>query len=214
MSGKQIYFAIDFLAAVAEEGDGWQSVDLSFPVCAVCGRRRLPFMNRYHVRDDDVVRVDAGMWGYVDHPLLECAGIMLAREDVANALTESGLTGFEIRKASVSRLDNELRETSLPEYHWVVVTGRCDITPIWERVVGSCDSCGAVLTERVYKTTRSWALQATDPHGVDVCRTREASAGILVSARLRDFLVRQDPRVAEIANFMPVAFVEREADAV
>src|SRR5688572_15997743 len=102
MHGDQTYFTVDFLEAPAEEGDGWQSVSLSFPVCPICRRRRLPFMRQYHVPDDGVVRVDAGIWGFVDHPLVQCAGILLAREDVANALAESGLSGFEIRNASVS----------------------------------------------------------------------------------------------------------------
>jgi len=214
MPSDETYFTMDFLEAPAEEGDGWQSVSLSSPACPVCGRRRLPFMHQYYVTDDGVVRVDAGIWGFVDHPLVQCAGILLAREDVANSLAESGLTGFEIRNASVGRLDDEAQERSLPEYRWVVVTGRCDITPIWERVMGSCDSCGVVLTERVDETTRAWSLQAIHPHGVDVCRAREASAGILVSSRMRDFLVRHDPRVAEIASFKPVGLVERAAGLV
>jgi hypothetical protein len=214
MPGEQTYFTLDFAEAPAEEGDDWQSVELSPDKCAVCDRRRLPYANRFHVPDDGVLRTDAGVWGFADHALLLCAGILLAREDVAGALVESGLTGFELREASVSRLDDEAQAESLPRYRWVVITGRCDTTPIWERVVGSCSACGVALTEKVNRTTRSWALEATHPPDVDICRAREASAGVIVSGRIRDVLLRHDPRVADIVAFKPVAFAEPSGGAV
>jgi hypothetical protein len=213
MTREQSYFTID-VKSPAEEGDGWQYVDFSAAACADCGRRPLPYRNSFHVPDDMVIRADVGVWGFTDDPLLECAGILLVREDVADVLVASGLTGFELQAASVSRLDDELRDQSLPDYRWVVVTGRCDTTPIWERVVGRCDTCGTALAERVERTTRSWALQSTHPSGVDICRAREASAGLIVSGRFKDVLFRHDPRAVDVATFKPVAFAESDGGSV
>ena len=213
MTRDQAYFTIDFKSP-AEEGNSWQYVDLSAAVCLDCGLRPLPYRNRFHVPDDMVVRADAGVWGYAEPPLLECAGILLARDDVAAVLAANGLTGFEFRAASVSRLDDGQGDQTLLSYRWVVVTGRCDTTPIWQRVVGCCDTCGTALTESVERTTRSWALQAVHPSGVDICRARETCVGVIVSGRFKDLLVRHDPRAAEVATFKPVAFAASDGSSV
>lgn len=204
MADEGKFFKLDFHEP-GEPGDEWQCHLLPSATCAVCGRRPLPYGSRFRVPDDDVLRVDGGFWGFRDHPLLECTGIVLAREDIAEALAQSGLTGFEFRDALVSRLDDEPKDRPLPTYRWLVVTGRCEVTPIWERAVGSCDACGAQLTERVNRTTRSWALQKIYPPEPDVCRAREGIAGVIVSNRFRALLIRLDPRVTEALTFKPVA---------
>lgn len=213
MLGRQTYFTLDFSEVLAEEGDHWQSVELPSTKCAGCGLRNLRYANRFYVPDDKILRADAGVWGFTDDALLLCADILLTREDIARVLVDSRLTGFELREASASRLDDAAQVDSLPTYRWILITGRCETTPIWERVVGSCSACGAALTERVNRTTRSWALEATYPPEVDICRARDASAGVIISGRFRDVLLRHDPRVADVVAFKPVAFVEAAGGA-
>jgi hypothetical protein len=57
-------------------------------------------------------------------------------------------------------------------------------------------------------------LETTHPPDVDICRAREASAGVVVSGRFRDVLLRHDPRVADVVAFKPVAFAEASGGAI
>lgn len=206
---KENYYKIDFVQHPAEEGDSWVSTPRV--LCKSCNRHVVPFANLFPTREDEVAHVDVGVWGFVEDPLVYCAGIVIVRIDIADILGNSRLTGFQFRNATVNRLDGDDRLADSRDshrYRWMYITGRCAAIDVWRRVVGVCTGCGVALTEPCNNPTRFPRIRETFPTDVDICRAREDAAGILVSKRFRDFCLSGFAEVNKTVRFLPVEWAD------
>jgi hypothetical protein len=199
------HYHLEFVQHPAEEGERWKPKTRN--TCPACGLKFLPFSNRFPVLDDQIERVHAGFWDWLDHPFVYVAGVVLVRSGIDDRLGKSGLGGFSFRWAEVSLLESG-DEKPLPEYKWMVVEGRCLAHGVWERVVATCSSCGSPITERVSSNQRRIRLRETLPDGIDVARGLEDAVGVIVSERFFDFCRAEVPGIDDVVRFIPVPVEE------
>lgn len=194
------YYRLEFKRHVAEEGEGWQKRERV--VCSRCGLRVVPFLKDFPVPEDAVERVDAALFEPVDEPFVYVAGLLLAREEAVVLLGRANLRGFSVRDAHVGVIGDA--EAPVPRYRWLVIEGRCVTSDVWDRVLDVCSLCGTPRTERFTATQRLIRLIQEPTDGADLCRGREAAAGIFVSQRFRDVVTEGLPGLDDTMEFQPL----------
>jgi len=197
--GTEQAYRLEWLRAPGVEGDAWRSVPRL--ICAACGRRYVAGVTGYTTPDDAVAEVDIGLYEPLTDSLMAVAGIVVCRRDLATLVRSAGLSGFEVRAATV-RLVRGGQGEPIPIYDWLAVTARCEVGPMWTEPQGMCPTCHCIVERPITRPQRSVTLRR--PLEASVCRAREAAAGILVDERFRNLCVEAEPDVARCVSFVPV----------
>ncbi len=203
--GTEQAYRMEWRGAPAVEGDHWRSAPRL--LCRACGRRYVAAIVGYSTPDDEVAQVDVGLHEPTTDPFMAVPGVVVCRRDVGALLRSAGLSGFELRPATVSLLEGATVER-LPPYDWLAVTGRCDVAPIWTEDVGVCDACQQVLERPFTQQQRSVCLR--QPLRASVCRARERAAGVLVDEQFRNLCLEAVPDVEGRVTFAPVTVAWEE----
>jgi hypothetical protein len=186
-----------------DEADGFEYRWDEKRRCAACGQDRVPIRDHFHVPEDDVKAVELRSREHITDQLFIGAHMLVATRAFANAMHESGITGFELRDASIMLQKEDESQGRMTDFAWILVTGRCDTNDVWTKVVSACPDCGAVKRSRFPRATRAiWLLPPRPPE--DLSRPAEAAVGIIVSERFKEFVLARWPSATDGIAFQPL----------
>lgn len=185
------FFAIDFATAPATEGEGFEY--FTRVTCDDCGLRAVPISSQYLVPEDTVSKLHLETEDSELPDIFEAAEMLVSNTEVAQRLSAKAISGFEIRPLQITNYETD---RTVNDYVWLAVTGRCETTPVWHKVVSRCTTCGMEKTEPVNTTTRIAKILNPLPT-TDIFRSREPSVGIIVSDKVRDLFLAAFPGQVE-----------------
>ncbi|MFT5095735.1 MAG: ribosomal protein L37E [Porticoccaceae bacterium] len=181
------YFRLSFVTAPASEGEDIEYVTRQ--TCSDCGLRFVPIRDRYLVPEDTVAQLHLEVEDTHLPPAFEAAGLLVTQIRIAEKLARKTITGFEVRPVQITNYESGL---PIADYAWLAITGRCATNSVWDRPVSTCATCGMERTEPVRSTQRIITILDPKPT-MDLIRSRERSAGIMVSDTLRRLLLTMVP---------------------
>lgn len=181
------FFAIEFATAPATEGEDIDYV--TRVTCDDCGLRAVPISSRYLVPEDTVSNLHLETEDSELPNIFEAAAMLISKAEIAQRLTAAAISGFEIRPVRITNCETD---TTVNDYVWLAVTGRCETNAVWCKVLSRCTTCGMEKTESVSTITRIATILNPLPT-TDVFRSRERSVGIIVSDKVRELLLAAVP---------------------
>jgi len=185
---------VEFYEIKFDEAPAWEGEDFAYvprKTCDECGLKAIAVSSQFLVPEDTVASLSLETEDDNLADLFEAAGMLIAKVSLAKQMESEGITGFHIRSATILNTDTNM---SLDDYVWLAIHGRCETNPVWHQVISRCSICQMEKTEAVRSSVRKVVIRKPLP-SVDIFRSRERNAGIMVSGKFREVLLNKIEQV-------------------
>jgi len=165
-----------------EEGDKFKYKERK--ECTICGLKYLDFIKDFPTPEDSIEILNIRLYKKPAIPIFFATGCLFSSEEIADEMIENGFTGF-IKLSSILTID----EIDFANFVCLQITGRCKTNDIWDRVISTCSKCNESEIQSIYSQTRETKLLSLPDS--DFNRARERMAGIIISYRIKEYLINK-----------------------
>ena len=202
------YFQLKFEDGFGEEGDSFKRID--YVHCDCCGLNHSPLKEKLNWPESSTAFFHASLYEPVNLPIIDIAGLLIAKNSFIRTMLNYGITGFEadqLKLTIFSDIDEDQAD-EIKGFSWLKITGKSNINNVWTKLESVCPACQKSKYKSFYQPYRKIFLQHPLPK-TDFSRTHESQAGVIVSQRVVDLLQVNCANISNYITFKEIKFAEK-----